>query len=178
MSAHRRRTDIVADPSFAAAPGDLDTTTLRSRRRLCLEIDRELSYQRRLLHGRLDLIDFELRRRRGDATGTVLESLVEILDDAPGTAGRSAPDTLVTDPGTFEGPGRRDVDLVLADDAVSRLGELTDPEIADARARIEAVERVISAQRKVAHDAEAVLAAELAERYRAGAISTDELITG
>ena len=178
MSDRRRRTDIIADPSFAAAPGDLDSATLRSRRQLCLEVDRELSYQRRLLHGRLDLIDFEQRRRRGDVAANALESLGEILDEVGGGEGRRATDTLSTDPIVLDRPGRRDVDLVLTDDTMSRLDEMTDDDLDGARTRIEEIERDISAQRRTVHHAEALLAAELAERYRAGTISTDELITG
>jgi hypothetical protein len=178
MSDHRRRTDIIADPSFAAAPGELDTTTLRSRRLLCLQADRELSYQRRLLHGRLDLIDFEQRRRRGEAAGDPLDSLGEILDEGPGGERGRVGDTLSTDPVVFAAPGRRDVDVVLTDHTLSRLDEMTDDDLDGARARIEEVERAISAQRRTVHRVEAVLAAELAARYQAGTISTDELITG
>jgi hypothetical protein len=187
MSDRRRRTDIIADPSFAAAPGELDSTTLRSRRRLCLEVERELSYQRRLLHGRLDLIDFEQRRRRGEVAGNAVESLGEILDagsageesdHASAGEGRQVTDTLSTDPIVLDRPGRRDVDLVIDDDTMSRLDEMTDDALDGARARIEEIERVISAQRRTVHHAEALLAAELAERYRSGTISTDELITG
>ena len=64
------------------------------------------------------------------------------------------------------------------DDTMSRLDEMTDDALDGARARLEEIERVISAQRRTVHHAEALLAAELAERYRSGTISTDELITG
>ncbi len=178
MSDRRRRTDIIADPSFAAAPGELDSTTLRSRRQLCLEVERELSYQRRLLHGRLDLIDFEQRRRRGDVAGNAVESLGEILDEGSAGEGRQVTDTLSTDPIVLDRPGRRDVDLAIDDDTMSRLDEMTDDALDDARAKLEEIERVISAQRRTVHHAEALLAAELAERYRSGTIPTDELITG
>ncbi len=178
MSDRRRRTDIIADPSFAAAPGELDGTTLRSRRQLCLEVERELSYQRRLLHGRLDLIDFEQRRRRGDVAGNAVESLGEILDEGSAGERRQVTDTLSTDPIVLDHPGRRDVDLVIDDDTMSRLDELTDDALDGARKRIEEIELVISAQRRSVHHAEALLAAELAERYRSGTISSDELITG
>lgn len=178
MSSHRRRTDIIADPSFVADLTDLDVATLRSRRRMCLDVERELSYHRRLLHGRLDLIDFEQRRRRGDEPSDALASLGEILnDDVAGTA-RVTADALATDACVGPDPGRRPIDLVLGDDTVGRLGELTDDQLATARSEVESVERVISAQRRTVHQAEATLATELAGRYRAGTISTDELITG
>ncbi|MDQ3782219.1 MAG: hypothetical protein M3349_04685 [Actinomycetota bacterium] len=180
MSQGRRRTDIIADPSFVAGLADVDTATLRARRQLCLAVERELSYQRRMLHGRLDLIGYEQRRRRGEAEGSPIDSLGEILQDATsgGGSGRAAPDTLIADPVVHPGPGRRPIDRVLDADTLGRLESASDDELVAARTAAEVQERAISDQRLTTHRVEALLAAELAERYRTGSISTDELITG
>ncbi len=178
MSEHRRRADIIADPSFAARPGDLDDATLRSRRQLCLDVERELSYYRRLLHGRIDLLDFEQRRRRGESPGgAAVETLGAILGDEAAGPGRASAAALGTEPVILDRPGRRPLDLVLDDDVTSRLEALTDAELMEARARAEEVEREISSQRRAVHQAEEALAGELARRYRDGAISADNLIS-
>ncbi len=107
-----------------------------------------------------------------------VESLGEILDEGSAGERRQVTDTLSTDPIVLDHPGRRDVDLVIDDDTMSRLDELTDDALDGAQKGIEEIELVISAQRRSVHHAEALLAAELAERYRSGTISSDELITG
>ena len=64
----RRRIDILLDPEFLA---DLETSSvpeLRDRRRMADEVETELSFYRRLLHGRMDLLAFELNRRSGEET--------------------------------------------------------------------------------------------------------------
>ena len=46
---------------------------------MCGELDVELSFYRRMLHGRMDLLSFELRRRSGEETRSLMEALPEIL---------------------------------------------------------------------------------------------------
>lgn len=178
MSQRRRRTDVIADPSFVDGLAEVDTATLRARRQLCLAVERELSYQRRMLHGRIDLIGYEQRRRGGEAEGSPIDSLGEILHDTMSGTGRMTPDALAADPVIHPGPGRRPIDRVIDADTLGRLESASDEELVAARTAAEALEREISDQRRTAHRVEALLAAELAERYRTGSITTDELITG
>ena len=65
MSPQRRRIDLALDPEFIADLETVDVAELRERRQLLDILDTELSYYRRILHGRMDLLDFELRRRSG-----------------------------------------------------------------------------------------------------------------
>jgi len=61
---------------------------------MCDDLEGELSYYRRLLHGRLDLLNFELRRRSGEETRSLIEALPEILADGDQPA-REAVDELL-----------------------------------------------------------------------------------
>ena len=81
MEQHRRRIDQVLDPAFTADLEELPLEDLRARRNTLDELDTEFSYYRRILHGRMDLLDFELRRRSGEETRSIIEALPEILSD-------------------------------------------------------------------------------------------------
>ena len=75
----RRRIDQIQSPEFTAGLEGLTLEELRSRRRICADLDVELSYYRRLLQGRLDLLTFEVRRRAGEEQRSLLEALPEVL---------------------------------------------------------------------------------------------------
>ena len=63
MTEHRRRIDQIMEPSFVDGLGDLSLDELRDRRRMCDDVENELSYYRRMLHGRMDLLRRLVRRR-------------------------------------------------------------------------------------------------------------------
>src|SRR5690554_5280535 len=114
----RRRIDQVLDPAFLADLDDLDLEELSRRRRLADDVENELSYYRRLLHGRMDLIRFEQRRRRGEESRSLIEALPQILSD------RERPESprgrhVVTDLPPLPDVGRREVDQVLGDDVLT-----------------------------------------------------------
>ena len=59
----QRRIDRVLDPGFVAGVGELDLATLRSRREEAEAEEADISFLRRLLQGRLDILRAELVRR-------------------------------------------------------------------------------------------------------------------
>ena len=75
----RRRIDMVRSADFTEGLEGISIDDLRRRRKICADLDVELSYYRRLLHGRMDLLAFEMRRRNGEEERTLLEALPEIL---------------------------------------------------------------------------------------------------
>ncbi len=83
MTQQRRRIDQVMDESFTKGIEDVPIDDLRARRVTCDELDTELSYYRRMLHGRMDLLDFELRRRSGEETRTLIEALPRSSQTVP-----------------------------------------------------------------------------------------------
>ena len=64
----RRRIDQIQDATFLGGLGKLPLDDLRSRRSMCDDLDIELSYYRRMLHGRMDLLAFEMRRSRAKSS--------------------------------------------------------------------------------------------------------------
>jgi hypothetical protein len=180
LDTHRRRIDTISDPGFVTHVADLDLAELRSRREMCTDLDGELSYHRRLLHGRLDLLAFERRRRTGGEERTLAEALPEILGDrppAPGSGHVTVTGTR-TDPPSLPSAGRRDIDFVLGDDFLGRLPDMSDTDLADIEERLRDAEREVSQHRATVHHAEDVLGEELRRRYREGLASVDELLPG
>ena len=164
----RRRIDQVLAPSFVEGLGDLDFEELRRRRALAAEIENELSFHRRMLHGRMDLIRFELRRRRGEETRSLIDALPEILADDTDTreVGPQAMRYVETLPPIYEALGRRDIDLVLGDDVLLRLGDISDDDLSTALEGIQEFESALSEQRRRVHEVEDALGHELGIRYR------------
>jgi hypothetical protein len=164
----RRRIDQVLLPEFTSGLEDLSLEELRSRRRICADLDVELSYQRRLLQGRLDLLTFEVRRRAGVEQRSLLEALPEVLASwaagDPGLPERNVP-VEIPDPPL---QGRRTVDRALADDFLARLPEMSDADLAVVQQRLAEAEAEVSQQRRAVFEASDCIQAELVRRYRRG----------
>lgn len=171
----RRRIDIVLDPGFLTDLEQVDLEELRHRRSICDDLDIELSYYRRLLHGRMDLLAFEMRRRAGEEEGSVLEALPRILAEGGGTSstGLATRSTPVAIP-DIPSPGRRLVDRALQGDFLARLPSLTDEELGDTHAFLAEVEADVSVQRRRVHEALDRLQGELTRRYREGRAGRDQ----
>lgn len=164
---HRRRIDFVRSPEFTSGLADLSLPDLRQLRSICADLDLEYSFYRRLLQGRLDLLAFEVRRRAGDESRTLIEALPEILaswgSHQPGLPERRVP---IEAPDLPEA-GKRAVDRALSDDFLIRLPEMSDEDLAEVQQRLAEMEAEISRLRRAVFDASDRLEAELVLRYRA-----------
>ena len=81
--------NVVADPSFVADLGERAMEELRAVRSRCQSLENSLSYVRRLIQGRFDIVGGELQRRRegGDSgdTSDLIGRLPDILSDGSRT---------------------------------------------------------------------------------------------
>jgi hypothetical protein len=176
---HRRRIDTINDPDFIADIESVPLDVLRERRALCDELDTELSYYRRLLHGRMDLLAFELRRRTGEEERSLIEALPEILAGSESVAdqGRSGmPRALPIETPDIPLEGRRTIDRVLGDDFLAHLPSLETDELERVQALLTEVEAEISNQRKDVYEAYELILAEVTRRYREGIADVTELL--
>jgi len=173
----RRRIDTISDPAFLAELTAVDNAELRSRRAMCTELDQELSYYRRLVHGRIDMVAFERRRRRGEEQRSLVDALPDILGDTPPPATGHAT-VLLRDvaPPDLPHPGRRRIDYLLGDDVLTRLETVEDETLDRFDVALREEEREVSQQRAVVHKTLDALGAELQRRYRLGLTSVDELL--
>jgi len=166
VTENRRRIDYVLQPEFVADLADIDLNELRKRRDTTEDVESQVSYYRRLLHGRMDLLDFELSRRSGAEERTLLEALPEIL--ARGMILGSEPTLrhIEVMPSLPTSTGRRLIDTVMDDGVLAQLPDLTEEEITSALKDLRDFERQLSAQRKQLHLVIDQLQDEIVSRYR------------
>lgn len=181
-SQNRRRIDIIRDPAFLDDLTTVETAELRTRREMCDDVASELNYYRRMLHGRLDLLRFEQRRRSGDETRSLIEALPEILADSslpeqrdegphPGMSRN-----LAIEPPAIPSSGRRSVDRALGDDFLTHLPTIEDDELAAIREDLAEVESEVSDQRKDLYAVYERIQEELARRYRDGSADVGDVL--
>jgi hypothetical protein len=166
MIGGKRRIDHVLAPDFTEGLEQIDLGELRRRRDVCRAEREYLSYLRRLLQGRRDILQAELdRRRRGGDSESVLSHLAAILADAPvGPSRGEAP--VVTIPDEEITLARRRVERLVSDSRLSDLPALSDEELEDAVVQIDEEERTLSDLRGRVIDVHDTLQAELVRRYR------------
>ncbi len=166
MSEHRRRIDTVLEPEYLEDLTEIDLDELRQRRETAEDVETQISYYRRLLHGRTDLLNFELRRRSGDEKRTLLEALPEIL--ASGMVLGDEPNLrhIETMPPLPTTTGRRLIDKIMDDGVLTQLPELSNEELSEAIERLEEVETQLSVQRRQLHSVIDALQEEIITRYR------------
>jgi len=170
----RRRIDRVLAPGYLDGISERSLPEVRSLRNDAAQEETDLSYLRRLLHARIDIVRAE-RRRRAEGGGPVVEDLAAILSDparpAPAGAGR-----LQRLEPTRAESHRRYIEALVADVDLSDVSALSDDTLAEALAAYENEERSVS---KCRRDVQAVmdrLNGEIAARYRAGTASVDDLL--
>lgn len=171
----RRRIDRVLDPAFTEGVASRPLAEVRSLRDEAAQEETDLSYLRRLLHGRIDIVKAEQERRAcGDATA-VVERLVTILAaNAVGPAMGSGRYTTL-EPSRAEAH-RRHVEALVSDVDLSDVGSLPDDRLARALRTYSAEEASVSARRREVQVVMDLLNEEIAGRYRQGSASVDELL--
>ncbi len=127
------------------------------------------------MHGRLDLLGFELRRRSGEETRSLIEALPEILSGDDDTPREAIPKSLPIEL-PYDGERGRGIDQVLDDDFLTHLPSVDDEELRRIEADLIATERTVSTQRKAVYDALDAILEELTRRYRDGSASVDGLL--
>lgn len=165
MPSDRRRIDQIQDPDFVSDLDSLALDDLRARRDLAEEVENELSYYRRFLHGRLDVVAFEQRRRRGEESRSLIDALTEILTGRE-RAGTTSARHLSTDLPDIPLNGRRHLDRILGNDLMSRLGEMTEEELSEAASELAELESEISTVRQGVQAILDRVHAEVINRYK------------
>lgn len=169
----RRRIDRVLAEDFTADLAALDMDELRARRRDAEQEEADLSYIRRMLQGRMDILRAELSRRAGGG-----EKIVEALSGVLADSARSDHGLgrfLRVEPSRVD-EHRRLVEQLVADVGVSDVAHQTDEELRAALQRLEEFERAVSEDRRRVQQVMDLLTTEVASRYKTGAASVDDLL--
>ena len=166
VSDNRRRIDTVLEPAYLEGLADLDLNEVRRRRDTAEDVEAQISYYRRLLHGLMYLLDFELRRRSGQEDRTILEALPEILANGMILGSEPTLRHIETMPPIPSVTGRRLIDKIMDDGVLTSLPELTDEQLSEAIDRLRDVETELSVQRRRLHEVIDRLQDEMVSRYR------------
>ncbi|GGY95997.1 aerial mycelium formation protein [Streptomyces poonensis] len=181
-----QRTDSTPPRSApAAAPPDsgpprpglavLRLSELRVMRRDAQRDEADLSYVRRLLQGRIDILRAEQARRGGTAAPLgLVDRLPEILKDAPARQRSSVRHVTVGTPRREE--YRALAAEMLGEVELSDLKARTDEELAAGLVRLARYERQISRRRQHLQRTADDCSAEIARRYREGEAQVDDLL--
>ncbi|MER7170855.1 RsiG family protein [Streptomyces mesophilus] len=162
--------------------GALRLPELRRLRRTSQQDEADLSYLRRLLQGRIDILRAELARRLHDRAPeaaapdpAIVERLSEILADAPSTHRSSARHVTL---GTPHGEEYRLLAAeMLAEVELSDLDARTDEELHTAMGRLVRHEQQVSRRRQALQRTADDCSAEIARRYREGEAQVDDLLS-
>ncbi|MFD0315863.1 RsiG family protein [Streptomyces flavalbus] len=153
----------------------LSLPELRTLRRDAQRDEADLSYVRRLLQGRIDILRAELARRGPSSAASVVERLPEILTDAPARYRSSARHVTVGTP--YGEEYRRLAAEMLAEVELSALDARTDLELTSAMGRLVRYEQQVSRRRQRLQRTADGCSAEIARRYREGEAQVDDLLT-
>ncbi|HEX6394437.1 MAG TPA: hypothetical protein VFZ97_13450 [Acidimicrobiales bacterium] len=172
-----RLEDVMA-PGYLEGLGTWPLEDLRARRDEATVVETGLSYLRRIVQGRLDILLAEQRSREAGEQ----ESLTELVDQLPSILSEH-----VHAPGlgrlpALMGPGELDPGLEQRlEEAMpeSRLAKVTEVELQDLSVginRLVELEREISGLRRSVFDVLDRLQEEIVRRYRTGEATVDSLL--
>jgi hypothetical protein len=166
VTERRRRIDLVLEPEYLEDISSLDLEELKKRRDTAEDVEAQISYYRRLVHGRMDLLAFEMKRRRGEEERTLIEALPEILAAEMVLGHEPSLRHIETMPPLPSTTGRRLIDKIMDDGVLTQLTDLSDEEVTEAMERLSDVEEGLSNQRKQLHGVIDALQGEIVARYR------------
>ena len=175
LAGGRRAIDRVLAEDYLS---DLSSRPLGEVRRLRAEADQEeadLSYLRRLLQGRLDIVRAELARRSAGSTEGLVSALASILAEETRSPARGMGRHSATEPSRVA-PSRRRVEALAHDVELSDVTTRTDDELRAAQERVTLEESRVSARRRAVQQVVDACSAEITRRYREGEAAVDDLL--
>lgn len=171
--------DRLVPTSDVGPLGDVPIGQLRERRNQLQQTEQTLSFLRRMVQGRLDIVLDERHRRDEGADARDLSTLVEDLpkilsEHTAGEARGALPD--VTVPEADLSGVLAEVDHIVDAGRLGSLAECTDAELAHMAEALSSLERQVSQHRRDLHGAIDALQEEIVRRYKSGEASVDALL--
>lgn len=171
----KRRLDNILSPEYLGDIETISTEQIRAMRAECLEEEAVVSYERRLLQARLDLLRAEIKRREtGDKTSLV-ELLPQILAEEGQMGGRGS--LPMNDPDLSKIHPQRRVTKLVSNDTLLNLADRTDDEVRALIVELEAAEGEVSVARRPLLTVLDTLNEELARRYKSGAANPSDVLS-
>lgn len=146
---------------------------LRTLLRRVKQEEGDLSYVRRMLQGRIDILRAELVRRT-DPGSPLIDLLPQILADGPSAHRSSARHVTLSTPRSAE--YRSLAERMLGEVELSDLTARTDDELHAAMGRLVGYEQEVSHRRQVIQRTADGCSTEIARRYREGEAQVEDLL--
>jgi hypothetical protein len=175
MADQRRLADRVTDPSYVVDLESKSADDLKEMLAECMEAENEVSFERKLCQGRVDILKAELsRREEGREVGDLVSRLPQILAgeeprEDSGALPSRAPDFSI--PRNADIPRRR-VEEIVGEQTLARLPQLPNEEIGSVIQALTEHEATLSSRRKALHDVIDVVQAENVRRLKSEADSS------
>jgi hypothetical protein len=171
-----RRIDRVLAEDFLDGLRTMPLSELRELRTEAEQEEVDLSYLRRMIQGRLDILRAEVNRRDGTSSGTLVEGLAAILADEPRGPARGLGRHTTVEPSRADSH-RRYVEALVANVDLSDVSARSTDEIAHAMRTLSEEEQGISGKRRLVQNAMDACSAEITRRYRDGEADVDALLS-
>lgn len=170
-----RRIDRVLADDYLERIGVASMAELREMRHEAEQEETDLSYIRRLVQGRMDIIRAELSRREGGGTGSLIDDLPSILADSGRAPAHGLGKHATIEPSRAD-EHRRYVEQLVADVDLSDVGARDLEELQTVLEALRREEADISAKRQRVFEVVDACSAELTRRYRDGEADVSDLL--
>lgn len=173
--------DRVLAPSYLDDLAGRSTNEIRAMRDECEEEESAISFARRMLQGKLDILRAEALRRQESGTNGDVQSLLDALpqilsDEIPAGPLRSrVPRSLIPSAVQHQ---RREVERLVEEHTFALLEEKSTEELSEVVHVLALKERELSELRRQLFDRIDALQEELARRYQRGEASVTEVLPG
>jgi hypothetical protein len=166
--APRRTVDRIFDPTYVDDLTTMPVEEIRKKKAECEALEAEVSYARRLIQGKLDILRHGVERVAG---GDKLE-VTEMVEDLPGilaegVGGAGSRITRILAPANAA-VQRREVERLASTADLTRLEELSSDELEDIVERLSEAEKETSHRRRRIQGVMDQITGELIRRYREG----------
>ncbi|MTD58074.1 RsiG family protein [Amycolatopsis pithecellobii] len=171
----RRRIDRVLDPGYVQGLGELSLNQLRERRDEAAQEETDLSYLRRLLHARIDIVRAEQQRRSTGGQSSIVEQLATILSDNALRPARGLGRHQALEP-SRAGEHRRQAEALVGNSDLTDVGVLSDDKLIEILRDYGDEEVSVSTRRREVQAVVDLFNSEIAARYRDRTASVDDLL--
>ena len=162
-----RRIDRVLAQDYLTALAEQSLTEVRGLRDEAEQEEVDLSYVRRLLQGRMDIVRAELNRREGGGSASLVDGLAQTLADEPRAAARGLGRHSTIEPSRVDSH-RRYVEALVADVDLSDTAARDSDALLHALQTLSDEEQVISGKRREVQAVMDACQGEILRRYRDG----------
>ena len=170
-----RRIDRVLAEDYLDGLRAASLADVRSLRDEAEQEEVALSYLRRMVQGRLDVLRAEVARRGGAEGGDLVAGLAHILAEEPRSPARGLCRHTSVEPSRVD-QHRRYVEALVADVDLSDVSARSDEDIARAQELLTAEEQGLSSKRREVQRVMDACSAEITRRYRDGEADGDVLL--